>query len=297
MEAAGYPVTERMPRIGCASTCERPALCILRGAGRGRLSRDARRVRGAGEPRDRQGRCHRHPTGRFRRARPPHGARGLPGQRAAETPAAQTGPRGIQDETAPYRRAFVIAALLTLPVFVAEMGGHLLPAFHHWLHLTVGQTPLRVAQFLLTTLVLLGPGAVFFRLGMPAPASGARHEQPRGPWDRGRLGLVDPCHLRAICRPRGRPPCLFRGRRRDRDAHPAGPLAGGSGARPGRAAIAGLIALRPDTAPRLDMHRHAAGRGAGRDHDRRHPCCCGRAPGWRSTALSKPARAMWTRPC
>ena len=48
------------------------------------------------------------------------------------------------------------------------MGGHVFPPFHHWLAMTFGETPVRVAQFLLTTLVLAGPGAVFFRLGLPA---------------------------------------------------------------------------------------------------------------------------------
>jgi Cu+-exporting ATPase len=48
------------------------------------------------------------------------------------------------------------------------MGGHLVPSFHHWLQMTIGQTPLRLMQFALTTLVLAGPGAVFFRLGIPA---------------------------------------------------------------------------------------------------------------------------------
>ncbi len=72
------------------------------------------------------------------------------------------------DEAAPYRRAFILSAILTLPVFIVEMGGHMIPAFHHWLTMSFGQTPLRILQFVLTTAVLAGPGAVFFRLGVPA---------------------------------------------------------------------------------------------------------------------------------
>jgi Cu+-exporting ATPase len=87
--------------------------------------------------------------------------------RPVETEAAAPS-RPREDEAAPYRRAFILSLLLTLPVFVAEMGGHLIPAFHHWLAMTFGETPLRVAQFVLTTAVLAGPGAVFFRLGVPA---------------------------------------------------------------------------------------------------------------------------------
>jgi P-type Cu+ transporter len=66
------------------------------------------------------------------------------------------------------RRNLIVAAALTLPVFVLEMGGHLIPAFHHWLHGTFGTLPIWTLQFLLTTAVLAGPGRVFFRRGIPA---------------------------------------------------------------------------------------------------------------------------------
>ncbi len=71
------------------------------------------------------------------------------------------------------RRRFLLAAILTLPVFVAEMGGHLFPAFHHWLHGIVGQQPLWRAEALLTLLVLAGPGRGFFRHGIPGLIRGA----------------------------------------------------------------------------------------------------------------------------
>jgi Cu+-exporting ATPase len=77
------------------------------------------------------------------------------------------------DEAAPMRRAVIWAAALTLPVFVLEMGGHLIPAFHHWQIRTFGTFPLHLIQFLLTTAVLAGPGRVFFRLGVPALLKGA----------------------------------------------------------------------------------------------------------------------------
>ncbi len=72
------------------------------------------------------------------------------------------------DEQAALGRAVILAAALTLPVFVLEMGGHLVPAFHHWLHGLFGVFPVWVAQFLLTTAVLFGPGLRFFRAGVPA---------------------------------------------------------------------------------------------------------------------------------
>ncbi|MDO5630844.1 MAG: heavy metal translocating P-type ATPase [Paracoccus sp. (in: a-proteobacteria)] len=71
-------------------------------------------------------------------------------------------------ETDSLRRRFLIALLLTLPVFVMEMGGHAVPAFHHWLHGAVGERPLWIVQMLLTFAVLAGPGRLFFAHGIPA---------------------------------------------------------------------------------------------------------------------------------
>lgn len=71
------------------------------------------------------------------------------------------------DKVTTARNAFLIAALLTLPVFIGEMGGHLFPPFHHWIHMTIGLTTSWTAQFLLTTLVLLWPGRAFFTKGIP----------------------------------------------------------------------------------------------------------------------------------
>ncbi|MDF0603452.1 heavy metal translocating P-type ATPase [Psychromarinibacter sp. C21-152] len=65
------------------------------------------------------------------------------------------------------------AAALALPVFVIEMGGHVFPAFHHWVNATIGQQTSWILQFVLTTLVLAGPGRVFYRKGVPALLKGA----------------------------------------------------------------------------------------------------------------------------
>lgn len=77
------------------------------------------------------------------------------------------------NETSGAARAAAIAAALSFPVFATEMGGHLVPAFHHWLLGTIGQTPLWVFQALLTTLVMIGPGRGFYEKGIPALARGA----------------------------------------------------------------------------------------------------------------------------
>ncbi|GGE50808.1 heavy metal translocating P-type ATPase [Actibacterium pelagium] len=69
------------------------------------------------------------------------------------------------------RRA-VLAAVLTLPVFLVEMGGHLIPALHHFIGQTIGHQTSWILQFLLTTLVLAGPGRDFYAKGFPALAKG-----------------------------------------------------------------------------------------------------------------------------
>ena len=61
-----------------------------------------------------------------------------------------------------------IAAALTLPVFAAEMGGHLFPAIHMFVMTTIGLQTSWVLQFVLTTLVLVWPGQGFYRKGFPA---------------------------------------------------------------------------------------------------------------------------------
>ncbi|MBC9247341.1 cadmium-translocating P-type ATPase [Paracoccus sp. 11-3] len=73
-----------------------------------------------------------------------------------------------EDEASLLKRRFLIALALTLPVFITEMGGHLFPAFHHWLYMNIGQQPLWIMQMILTALVLIGPGRSFFTTGIPA---------------------------------------------------------------------------------------------------------------------------------
>ncbi|MCB1338312.1 MAG: copper-translocating P-type ATPase [Maritimibacter sp.] len=67
----------------------------------------------------------------------------------------------------------IVAALLTLPVFVVEMGGHLYPPFHHWIMSVVPRQSLLLGQFILTTAVLAGPGRRFYTKGIPALLHGS----------------------------------------------------------------------------------------------------------------------------
>jgi cation transport ATPase len=63
--------------------------------------------------------------------------------------------------------------LLTLPVFVLEMGSHMFMGFHHWIAANIGTQNSWLLQFVLTTLVLLFPGRRFYTKGFPALFKGA----------------------------------------------------------------------------------------------------------------------------
>ena len=65
-------------------------------------------------------------------------------------------------------RALLLAALLSAPVFVLEMGSHMIPAMHRWVMQTLGQQTSWWIQAALTTMVLAGPGWRFFKQGVPA---------------------------------------------------------------------------------------------------------------------------------
>eukprot|EP00913_Durusdinium_trenchii_P021372 g20085.t1 len=76
-------------------------------------------------------------------------------------------------EESALRRDLAVALLLTLPLFVLEMGGHIYEPFHHWLMSLVGTQPLYYLYFVLATAVIFGPGLRFFRKGLPALLRGA----------------------------------------------------------------------------------------------------------------------------
>jgi len=72
------------------------------------------------------------------------------------------------DEQQQLRRDLLLAAALTLPVFVLEMGGHIIPAFHHFIARTLGIQTSYILQCVFTTLVLALPGRRFYHKGIPA---------------------------------------------------------------------------------------------------------------------------------
>ncbi len=71
-------------------------------------------------------------------------------------------------ERAALKRDLTLATALTLPVFVLEMGSHLIPGVHELILSTIGMQWNWYVQFALTTLVLAVPGMRFYRQGMPA---------------------------------------------------------------------------------------------------------------------------------
>jgi len=75
-----------------------------------------------------------------------------------------------EEEQGRLKRDLLIAGGLTLPIFLLEMGGHVIPALHHWLAMTIGQTPLYIFYFVLATIVQFGPGLRFYKKGVPALA-------------------------------------------------------------------------------------------------------------------------------
>ncbi|HVH50008.1 MAG TPA: heavy metal translocating P-type ATPase, partial [Sphingomicrobium sp.] len=86
---------------------------------------------------------------------------------------------GAEDETAEraekkdaerreLARDFTIAAVLTAPVFLLEMGSHLIPGVHGLIESTIGMQWSWYIQFALTTLVLFIPGIRFYDKGLPA---------------------------------------------------------------------------------------------------------------------------------
>nr|WP_197031643.1 heavy metal translocating P-type ATPase [Bordetella petrii] len=73
-------------------------------------------------------------------------------------------------ERAGLKRDLILASVLALPVFVLEMGSHVIPGMHEWVMDTIGMRQSWYLQFALTLLVLAIPGRRFYLKGFPALA-------------------------------------------------------------------------------------------------------------------------------
>ncbi|WP_412050105.1 heavy metal translocating P-type ATPase [Hoeflea sp. Naph1] len=78
-----------------------------------------------------------------------------------------------QVEASALARRMAFAAALALPVFVLEMGSHVIPGMHELIGRSIGHQTSWILQFVLTTLVLVGPGRGFYTKGFPALLRGA----------------------------------------------------------------------------------------------------------------------------
>src|SRR5690606_38839956 len=67
----------------------------------------------------------------------------------------------------PTRRSSDLAGL-TVPVFILEMGSHVVPGMHDLIASTIGMQMNWYIQFVLTTIVLFIPGIRFYDKGLPA---------------------------------------------------------------------------------------------------------------------------------
>ncbi len=76
------------------------------------------------------------------------------------------------EESEKLTRRLIAAAVLTTPVFALEMGGHMIPAAHEWIMAHIGHDAVQYISFVLTTLVLAGPGRAFYVKGFAALARG-----------------------------------------------------------------------------------------------------------------------------
>ncbi len=71
-------------------------------------------------------------------------------------------------ERAGLKRDLILASVLALPVFVLEMGSHMIPGMHAWIDATIGMQNSWYLQFALTLLILAVPGRRFYQKGVPA---------------------------------------------------------------------------------------------------------------------------------
>ncbi|WP_297779499.1 heavy metal translocating P-type ATPase [uncultured Roseovarius sp.] len=97
---------------------------------------------------------------------------GYPAAQAEDSSSQDAGARK-NEEARDLARRTVVAATLALPVFLLEMGAHLVPGMHGLIGDTIGHRTSWMIQFVLTTAVLLWPGRTFYTRGFPALLKGA----------------------------------------------------------------------------------------------------------------------------
>ncbi|MCP5036758.1 MAG: copper-translocating P-type ATPase [Rhodobacteraceae bacterium] len=94
------------------------------------------------------------------------GAAGYPARVLSGSDAGSVAERKAE-EAVKLGRLTLLAAVMALPVFVVEMGGHIYAPIHHWIAANIGLSNSHLIQFVLATLVMAGPGRRFYLKGIP----------------------------------------------------------------------------------------------------------------------------------
>jgi Cu+-exporting ATPase len=79
--------------------------------------------------------------------------------------------RAVEHRT--LKRRLIFAVVLTLPIFLIDMGGHLIPPLQEAVHGAMGTRNVYILFFFLASGVQFGPGLDFYRRGWPALLQGA----------------------------------------------------------------------------------------------------------------------------
>lgn len=93
---------------------------------------------------------------------------GYPAERTDDAPATQQTDPGEQfsETVASLKKSLIVAFALAIPLFILEMGGHVFPAFHDWLHALIGQKTSWIIQAALAAGVFFGPGWQLIKAGV-----------------------------------------------------------------------------------------------------------------------------------
>ncbi len=103
---------------------------------------------------------------------PPHAHHHPSADGTPDPHASHAGPP-VAGEEAGLRRDALLAMALAAPLLILEMSGHLIPAVHHAIAATIGETAWRWISAALATAAMFGPGLRFHRVGWPALFRGA----------------------------------------------------------------------------------------------------------------------------
>ena len=97
---------------------------------------------------------------------------GYPAELAQASATAERSARKEEEARKLFRR-MLFATALALPVFAIEMGGHVIPGMHDLVDHAIGRQTNWLIQFVLTTIVIFGPGLHIYTKGFPALFRGA----------------------------------------------------------------------------------------------------------------------------